>query len=38
MCVAVQKMVKPRSAGLAFTLNPGNGDRPPSAIDSAWDS
>jgi pyruvate,water dikinase len=36
MCVAVQKMVKPRSAGVAFTLNPGNGDRSAVAIDSAW--
>jgi pyruvate, water dikinase len=36
MCVAVQKMVKPRSAGVAFTLNPGNGDRSTVAIDSAW--
>jgi pyruvate, water dikinase len=36
MCVAVQKMVKPRSAGVAFTLDPGNGDRSAVAIDSAW--
>jgi pyruvate,water dikinase len=36
MCVAVQMMVKPRSAGVAFTLNPGNGDRSTVAIDSAW--
>jgi pyruvate, water dikinase len=36
MCVAVQKMVRPRSAGVAFTLNPGNGDRSAVAIDSAW--
>jgi pyruvate,water dikinase len=36
MCVAVQKMVKPRSAGVAFTLNPTNGDRSTVAIDSAW--
>jgi pyruvate,water dikinase len=36
MCVAVQKMVKPRAAGVAFTLNPGNGDRSTVAIDSAW--
>ncbi len=36
MCVAVQKMVKPRSAGVAFTLNPSNGDRSSVAIDSAW--
>src|ERR1022692_2782 len=36
MCVAVQKMVRPRSAGVAFTLNPGDGDRSAVAIDSAW--
>jgi pyruvate, water dikinase len=36
MCVAVQQMVRPRSAGVAFTLNPGNGDRSAVAIDSAW--
>lgn len=36
MCVAVQKMVKPRAAGVAFTLNPSNGDRSTVAIDSAW--
>ncbi|HUJ04734.1 MAG TPA: PEP/pyruvate-binding domain-containing protein [Streptosporangiaceae bacterium] len=36
MCVAVQKMVRPRAAGVAFTLNPGNGDRSAVAIDSAW--
>jgi pyruvate,water dikinase len=36
MCVAIQKMVHPRAAGVAFTLNPGNGDRSAVAIDSAW--
>jgi pyruvate,water dikinase len=36
MCVAVQKMVRPKAAGVAFTLNPGNGDRSAVAIDSAW--
>ena len=36
MCVAVQKMVRPRSAGVAFTLNPHDGDRSTVAIDSAW--
>ncbi|MCW2643914.1 MAG: pyruvate, water dikinase [Pseudonocardiales bacterium] len=36
MCVAVQKMVRPRAAGVAFTLNPGDGDRSTIAIDSAW--
>ena len=36
MCVAVQKMVRPRAAGVAFTLDPTNGDRSTVAIDSAW--
>jgi pyruvate,water dikinase len=36
MCVAVQKMVRPRAAGVAFTLNPADGDRSAVAIDSAW--
>lgn len=36
MCVAIQKMVRPRAAGVAFTLNPGDGDRSTVAIDSAW--
>lgn len=36
MCVAIQKMVRPRAAGVAFTLDPGNGDRSVVAIDSAW--
>ena len=36
MSVAVQKMVHPRAAGVAFTLDPGNGDRSTIAIDSAW--
>ena len=36
MCVVVQKMVHPKSAGVAFTLNPSNGDRSAIAIDSAW--
>lgn len=36
MCVAVQKMVRPRAAGVAFTLNPHDGDRSTVAIDSAW--
>jgi pyruvate,water dikinase len=36
MSVAVQKMVRPRAAGVAFTLDPGNGDRSTIAIDSAW--
>lgn len=36
MGVLVQKMVHPRSAGVAFTLNPVDGDRSQVAIDSAW--
>lgn len=36
MCVGVQKMVRPIAAGVAFTLNPRDGDRSQIAIDSAW--
>ena len=36
MAVAVQKMVQPKSAGVAFTLNPSDGDRSQIAIDSSW--
>ena len=36
MCVVVQKMVHPKSAGVAFTLDPVNGDRSQVAIDSSW--
>lgn len=36
MSVAVQKMVDPVAAGVAFTLNPTNGDRSQVAIDSSW--
>ena len=36
MCVVVQKMVHPKSAGVAFTLDPRNGDRSQIAIDSSW--
>jgi pyruvate,water dikinase len=36
MCVVVQKMVRPRAAGVAFTLNPVNGDRSQVAIDASW--
>lgn len=36
MCVVVQKMVRPKAAGVAFTLNPVDGDRSQVAIDSAW--
>lgn len=36
MAVAVQKMVRPRAAGVAFTLDPSNGDRSGICIDAAW--
>ena len=36
MCVVVQKMVHPKAAGVAFTLNPVDGDRSQVAIDASW--
>lgn len=36
MAVVIQKMVRPIAAGVAFTLNPANGDRSQVAIDAAW--
>ncbi|MCK6628462.1 MAG: phosphoenolpyruvate synthase [Anaerolineae bacterium] len=36
MGVGVQKMVNAKAAGVAFTLNPINGDRSKIAIDSSW--
>jgi len=36
MSVGIQKMVFPRTAGVAFTLNPINGDRSIVAIDASW--
>jgi pyruvate,water dikinase len=36
MSVAVQQMVLPKAAGVAFTLDPTNGDRSTIAIDSAF--
>lgn len=36
MSVGVQKMVDPIAAGVAFTLNPTNGDRSQVAIDASW--
>ena len=36
MGVAVQQMVVPKAAGVAFTLNPTNGDRSKVVIDSAF--
>ena len=36
MSVGVQQMVDARAAGVAFTLNPRDGDRSQVAIDAAW--
>jgi pyruvate, water dikinase len=36
MSVAVQQMVEPKAAGVAFTLNPTSGDRSVIVIDSAF--
>jgi pyruvate, water dikinase len=36
MSVGVQQMVLPKAAGVAFTLNPTNGDRSSIVIDSAF--
>jgi pyruvate, water dikinase len=36
MCVVIQKMVNARTAGVAMTLNPTNGDRSKIVIDSSW--
>jgi pyruvate,water dikinase len=36
MSVGVQQMVMPRTSGVAFTLNPTNGDRSQVAIDASW--
>lgn len=36
MSVGIQKMVEPKAAGVAFTLNPADGDRSQSAIDGSW--
>lgn len=36
MAVAIQKMVHPKAAGVAFTLDPTNGDRSSVCIDAAW--
>ena len=36
MAVGVQKMVNAKSAGVAMTLDPGNGDRSKIVIDSCW--
>jgi pyruvate,water dikinase len=36
MSVGVQQMIMPRASGVAFTLNPLNGDRSQVAIDASW--
>lgn len=36
MSVGIQKMVDPTVAGVAFTLNPENGDRSQVAIEASW--
>jgi pyruvate, water dikinase len=36
MSVGVQKMVRPKASGVAFTLNPSDGDRSQVAIEAAW--
>ncbi len=36
MSVGVQKMIDPVASGVAFTLNPSNGDRSQVAIDASW--
>jgi len=36
MSVVIQKMIRPIAAGVAFTLNPSDGDRSVIAIDAAW--
>jgi pyruvate, water dikinase len=36
MSVGIQKMVEPKAAGVAFTLNPSDGDRSQIAIDASW--
>lgn len=36
MSVGIQQMVMPKASGVAFTLNPLNGDRSQIAIDASW--
>ncbi|MFE7424070.1 PEP/pyruvate-binding domain-containing protein [Streptomyces sp. NPDC057545] len=36
MAVAVQKMVNARTAGVAMTLDPSNGDRSKIVVDASW--
>jgi len=36
MSVGIQKMIDPVASGVAFTLNPTNGDRSQVAVDASW--
>jgi pyruvate,water dikinase len=36
MSVGIQKMVRPTASGVAFTLNPSDGDRSQVAVEAAW--
>ena len=36
MAVVVQEMVRPRAAGVAFTLDPVSGDRSKIVVEAAW--
>lgn len=36
MSVGIQKMMRPKTAGIAFTLNPKDRDRSMMTIDSSW--
>ena len=36
MSVGVQQMVRPTASGVAFTLNPRDGDRSQVAVEAAW--
>jgi pyruvate, water dikinase len=36
MSVGIQKMVRPTASGVAFTLNPRDGDRSQVAVEAAW--
>jgi pyruvate,water dikinase len=36
MSVGIQKMVRPTASGVAFTLNPSDGDRSQVAVEASW--
>jgi pyruvate, water dikinase len=36
MSVGVQKMIRPTASGVAFTLNPRDGDRSQVAVEASW--